>query len=263
MLRRVLAFALIAPAALFAADKPNPQLQELQRDVAQLQDEVRQLKQALEQKIAASTSQLETMTKSFSELHSTVAAVQKTVEDRTRELSPMLAAQGSKVDAVNSALATMQQAFSDLTASVNRMQTQMTDLSNSVKVIATPAPKPPSAEELLKSAEADRLGAKYDLAAQEYGDFLKSFADSPMADVAQFQLGMVHYQVKDMESAVKDFDAVVKNYPKSQKLPESLFYKAKALQAMERAPDATAACAELKRRFPRNEFASQCAAPRR
>jgi TolA-binding protein len=263
MLHRVLAFVLIAPAALVAADKPNPQIQELQRDVAQLQDEVRQLKQALEQKIGANAAQIEAMTKSFADVHTTLTSIQKIVDDRTRELSPMLASQGTKVDSVNAALATMQQAFGDLTASVNRMQTQMTDLGNAVKVIATPAPKPPSADELLKSADADRLGGKYELAAQEYADFLKTYADSPMADVAQFQLGMVHYQAKDMESAVRDFDAVSQKYPKSSKFADALFYKAKALQAMDRASEAAATCTELRRKFPRSEFVAQCAVPRR
>lgn len=63
----------------------------------------------------------------------------------------------------------------------------------------------------------------------------------PEADIAQLQLGMVHYQLKDMGSAPKDLDAVVQTYPKSAKLPEALFYKAKALEALQNK-------AELRRR---------------
>ena len=73
---------------------------------------------------------------------------------------------------------------------------------------------------------------------------------------------MVHAQLKDMEAAAKDFDAVVKSYPKSARLPEALFYKSKALEALGRKTESAAACEELRRRFPRNDFARQCAAPR-
>ena len=155
---------------------------------------------------------------------------------------------------------TVQQALADLTSGINRLQTQIVDLGNAVKVISTPAPKPPSAEELLKSADADRLGGKYELAAQGYADYLKVYADSPEADIAQFQLGAVHYQMKDMESAAKDFDAVVLHYPKSARLPEALFYKSKSLEALGRKPESAAACADLRRRFPRNDSRRQCGA---
>jgi len=131
-----------------------------------------------------------------------------------------------------------------------------------VKVMQTPAPKPPSAEDLLKSAESDRLGGKFDLALQEYADYVKQYGDTPMADTAQFQVGMLHYATKDMESAVKDFDALAEKYPRSKKLPDALFYKSKSLEALDRAADARAACQELRKRFPANDFAKQCAAGR-
>jgi TolA-binding protein len=262
MPHRFFMLSLLASAVLYA-QKPTREIQELQRDVAQLQDEVRQLKQALEQRIAASATQVEAMAKAFEPIRTGVASLQTAVADQQTKIVPIIAAQGSKVDQVNSSLATMQQAFADLTASVNRLQTQLTDLGNAVKVITTPAPRPPSAEELLKSADADRLGGKYELAAQGYADYLRTYADSPQADIAQFQLGMAHYQMKELESALNDFDAVARNHPKSSKVPDALFYKAKALQALDRASDATAACSELRRKFPRNEFVAQCAAPRR
>jgi TolA-binding protein len=251
---------------MFAADKPSREIQELQRDVAQLQEEVRNLKQALEQRLQAATTQMQTMTTSMDQLNANVGSVHKGLEqvaqEQDRKLVPMVAAQGSRVDQVAASLSTMQQAFGDLTTSINRLQTQLVDLGNAVKVIATPAPKPPSAEELLKSADADRLGGKYELAAQGYADFLKSYGDSPQADLALFQLGISHYQLKDMEAAVNDFDALAQKYAKSSRVPEALFYKSKSLQSLGRASDATAACQELRRRFPRNDFARQCAPAR-
>ncbi len=261
MLQRAVTICLIGSAALFA-QKPSREILELQRDVARLQELITGLQQTLEQRVAGVGTQTEAMTASVEKLNATVASVQASIQEQNRNLVPQVAAQGSRVEQVATTLSTMQQALADLTGAVNRLQTQMVDLGNVVKVISTPAPKPPSAEELLKSADADRLGGKYELAAQGYADFLKSYADSPQADMAQFQLGVAHFQLKDMESAARDFDAVAQKYPKSARVAEALFYKAKSLQALDRASDAAAACTELRRRFPRSEFAKLCAAPR-
>ena len=261
-MHRVLAIGLIASTALLA-QKPSREIQELQRDVAQLSEEVRGLKQALDQRVGAVSTQMEAMTKSLGQLNDSMAAVRKSVEEQDRKLTPQIAAQGSRIDQMATNFSTVQQALADLTSGINRLQTQIVDLGNVVKVISTPAPKPPSAEELLKTADADRLGGKYELAAQGYSDFLKTYADAPEADIAQFQLGAVHFQMKNMESAARDFDSVVRNYPKSQRVPESLFYKSRALEGLGRKSESAAACAELRRRFPKNEFARQCGAPAR
>jgi len=262
MLQRAITIGLLASAALFA-QKPSREVQELQRDVAQLSEDVRTLKQALEQRVTAVTTQMEAMTKALAPLNDSIAAIRKSVEDQDHKLTPQIAAQGSRIDQMATSFSTVQQSLADLTSGINRLQTQIVDLGNVVKVISTPAPKPPSAEELLKSADADRLGGKYELAAQGYSDYIKAYADSPQADAAQFQLGVVHYQMKDMESAVKDFDAVVQNYPKSARLADALFYKSMSLATLGRKTESAAACADLRRRFPRNDFARQCGAPAR
>ena len=54
----------------------------------------------------------------------------------------------------------------------------------------------------------------------------------------------------------------IQNYPKSRKLAEALFYKAKTLQALNRPAESRAACQELRRKFPTNDFAKQCAVAR-
>jgi TolA-binding protein len=87
---------------------------------------------------------------------------------------------------------------------------------------------------------------------------VKQYGDTPMADVAQFQVGVLHYVLKDPEAAVRDFQALAEKYPRSKKLPEALYYMARSYEALGRPADARAACVELRRRFATNEFAKQC-----
>ena len=249
-------------AALGAADKPNREVQELQRDVAQLQEQVKTLQQALEARITAATAQVQAATEATARVDAGVAGLQKAVGELDRKVVPLIAAQGSRVDQLAGTLSTLQQSLTDLTTAINHLQTQVADVGNAVKIIQSPAPKPPGAEELLRTAESDRLGGKPELALQEYAEFLKQYGDSPFADGAKYQVGMLHFAQKDMEAAAKDFDTLAQQYPKSPRVPEALLYKAKSLQALNRPAEARAACQKLRQKFPSHELAKQCVVPR-
>jgi TolA-binding protein len=92
---------------------------------------------------------------------------------------------------------------------------------------------------------------------------VKWYGDTPMAHVAQFQVGMLHYSMSDYEDAVNDFDTLAQKYPESTKVPDALYYKRMSLQKLGRNADAAAACQELRKRFPTNSFARQCLPPAR
>jgi TolA-binding protein len=256
-------------AALPAADKPSREIQELQRDMAQLQETIKALQQGLEGRFTAFGTQLQGMAASAEKVSATVASLQKGLDqiaqDQSRNLVPAVNAQGTRVEQMSGAFTTMQQALSDLTAAVNKLQTQIVDVNNAVKLMQPPvaAPgseKPPiGAADLINNAEGDRMGGKTDLALQEYAQYLQWYGDTPMAGVAQFQIGMLHYGMKDYEGAVKDFDTLVQKYPTFTKVPDALFYKRKSLQALGKTAEAGAVCQELRKNYASSDFAKQCA----
>jgi TolA-binding protein len=270
MFRRVSVFLLISAAILPAAD--NRDIQELQRDVAQLQEMIKNLQQAFDQRLTAMAGQIQGVAGSVDKVDASVATLQKGLEqiahDQDAKIVPLVAAQGSRVDQAAGTLNTVQQALADLTSAVNKLQAQVLDVSNAVKVMSAPAAPPPGGEkpaaaDLLNNAAGDASGGKPDLALRGYSDYLKFYGDTPMAHEAQFQIGMLHYGLKDFETAVNDFDALAQKYPDSAKMPEALFYKHKSLQALGRGSEAAKACQELRRRFPGNELAKQCVTARR
>jgi TolA-binding protein len=214
----------------------------------------------LDTRFTALAAQIQTIGESAAGLQKGLAQIS---QDQDRKIVPLVAQQGTRLEQANGALTTVQQAIGDLTTAINRLQTQVIDLGNAVKVIQSPpaAPKP-SAEELLKNAEADRLGGKYDLAVQGYLEFLKNYGDSVEADTALFQLGMTNYAMKNFVAALEDYNALAEKYPDSKRVPEALFYKSKSLASMGRAADARAACLDLRKRFAANDFAKQCAVAR-
>jgi len=255
---------LLTAAALAAADKPNRDILELQREMAQLDQKIGAMQQALEVRLTAMATQIQTVADAAAQINANSAALQKSLaqvaQDQNGKLVPAIAQQGTRLDQFGSTLTNMQQALADLTVSVNHLQTQVVDVGNAVKVISSPAaapPKPPAAD-LLHAAQSDRLGNKNDLAVQGYTDFLTAYPDSPEADTAQFELGLTHRAMKDHEAAVRDFDALVAKYGESKKVPEALYLKSKSLQSLNHPAAARAACADLRKKFPSSEFVRQC-----
>jgi tol-pal system protein YbgF len=63
---------------------------------------------------------------------------------------------------------------------------------------------------------------KYPEAISGFKQFLTTFADSALADNAQYWLGEAHYVTKQYPDALRDFRTVLEKYPDSRKIPDAL-----------------------------------------
>ena len=63
---------------------------------------------------------------------------------------------------------------------------------------------------------------RYDLAAEAFARFLRTFPDSELADNAQYWLGESHYAAQRFEAALEQFTVVINDYPRSSKVPDAL-----------------------------------------
>lgn len=257
-------------APLRAADNAQTrQMQELQRDVAQLQELVKALQATVNEKLGGMQAEVQKSVETAAQAKSSVEAAQRSLENLLKEqeskLVPPMAALGSRMEQASTALTTMQQGMADLASSMTKLQTQVADLNQAVKVLQAPPAAPPSdgpglpAADLFQNAEDDFHTGKLNLALQGYTQYLKWYSDTPLASEAQYRIGSIHQSQNDLEGALKDFDALLSTYPDSKKVPETLFYKGKVLMLLGRTAEANAAFRELRKRFPTSDVAKQAA----
>jgi TolA-binding protein len=260
-----LSLCLFVALPLLAADKPNRDIQDLQRDVAQLQELVKNLQHSLDERFTA----LQTQVQRSVDATAAVSAVQRTVEqmakDQQTNLLPTVNGLNTRMDGVSGDLRTTQQAVGDLANLMSKLQTQIVDLSNAVKVLSQPAAAPPqiSATDLITNAERDYTGGKLDLALQEYSDYLKLYGETARAGEAQYAVAWIYYSREDFGTASKEFDTVIQKYPESSKLPEAFFYKGDSLKRVGHTKEANEAFRELRQRFPNHELAKKTLSPRK
>jgi tol-pal system protein YbgF len=113
---------------------------------------------------------------------------------------------------------------------------------------------------LYQNALRDFTTGKYDLAHQEFSDYVKNFGSTDLASNAQFYLGEISYAQGDYKDAIAQYNSVLNNYPQSYKLAASLLKKGMA--ELELGMKATGArdLKEVVRRFPGSDESRRASA---
>ncbi len=80
-------------------------------------------------------------------------------------------------------------------------------------------------QELYQRAYDDYLRGNYDLAVEEFDEYLSSFPNTDLADNATYWIGECHYRQGKYRQAIDQFDKVLRRYPRSDKVPGALLKK--------------------------------------
>jgi tol-pal system protein YbgF len=269
-------FLLLTPCAGFAASKEQ---QEMQRDIAQLQDQVQRLQSAFDQQIAAIRTLVEQAldagNKTSTNLSVLANNITQTLDRDLKDSLRPVAGLSAKVDNANNDLSDVRTAMGEITVQINRMQTQLNDINNAIKVMQAPqaappppngsgagfggasASVPPSAKALWTVATGDYSSGKADLAAGEYAEFVRLYPDDPQAPDAQFFIGQVHLGQQKYDQAVMDFDVVLERFPENSKTPDAYFMKGMALKGAGQRDAAATVWRTLINKYPRSDSADQ------
>jgi TolA-binding protein len=267
---------LFLPGSVFGASK---EMQEMQRDIAQLQDQVRTLQSGFDQRMASLTTLVQQALDAANKANTSVnvlnSGVNQTLERELRQSLTPVAGLAVKVDNTNNDVSEVRNSVADLNSQVNKILQVLNDVNAQLKVLQTPAAPPPGglvpgspsgtpnappppAATLFDNAVRDQNGGKSDLALSEYSDFLKFYPNDPNAASAQFYVGEIHYAQNKLDLAVQDFDAVIERYSDNTKLtPDAYFMKGMSLKQSAHRDSAATTFRTLIAKFPRSEKAEQ------
>ena len=265
-----------APATAAAADKD---MLELQREVAlitqqvnNLQTLLNSLQETVNQKLGAQGALLQQTLDLVNQIHTQDATVAKALGDQLTQQGQKGAATvadlNAKLDQMITEFSATQENISDITSRLGRLEQRIVDLGNAVKVLQPPPasqapgglPPGTTAQGLFQNASGDQLSGKYDLALQEYKDYLKYFGDTETAASAQFHIGEILLAQGNVDDAVEAFDTVASQYPKSGQAPDALYLKAQALKKQGKRTQASQVLSQLVKLYPDSDAASRAKA---
>jgi tol-pal system protein YbgF len=267
-------FLLLTPHAGFAASKEQL---EMQREIAQVEEEVRMLQSGFDQKMATLLTLVQQALDAGHQANTSVSVLNERVaQTLDRELKDALrpvAGLTAKVDNANNDISEVRTGMADITTQLNRIQQVLADMNTAIKVMQAPpaAPPPtnqnpdsarnavPPAAVLYGNAFNDYNGGKADFAADEYAQFLRNYPDDPNAPEAQFTIGNIHLSQQKYDLAELDFDAVLEKYPEGKKTPDAYFMKGMALKLGGKRDAAATVWKTLSRKYPHSDAAKQAA----
>jgi tol-pal system protein YbgF len=256
MLAGALGGTLLGPSPVGAVAR---EMVELQQSVNQLIQGQKDMQTTLAQNAAVDKTLMEQSMDTVNKLTGTMMGLQKTVQD-------MQANSGARLDTMSTQVQGISDNLQEALARMGKLNQQLTDAQNAIQGIdaklASNAPLPaaaapgagaapgglppipgappatagnfppaaaPSADLLYSNGLRDLNGKKYDLAAQEFGDYLKFYGTTDLASNAQFYVGEIYFAQQQYDQAIDAYSKVINNYPKSFKLAPAHLKRALAL----------------------------------
>jgi len=221
----------------------------LQSDVLQLQELVRTLQKAVDEKNGMMLSLLEQLNDQVAkgnlagdEMKGAVESARAqtlTLESTVQELRDSVQLLSTKFDDTNNRIASLQRKLEE-----NQMQIQ------TLRTVPREAVVDVDPDRVYSASYNDYLMGNYALAIDGFRDYLANYPESEYADNAAYYLGDCYLQQGRQELAIQAFDQLINLYPKGDKTPVAYYKKALAQQEMQRMEDAIATLKALSKLFP-------------
>ncbi len=269
----------LAPTPVGAVSKEMIQLQ-------QSVDQLTQAQQSLRSAVDANSATLRTLiqqaTDSVNQLNGKMALVEKTVQE-------VQANTGARIDTMTTQTQGLSDNVQDIQARVGKLSQQMNDvqgLLQSIDAKISGGAPPPSAgaapgaegaagdngggnpgalapipaDTLYQNALRDFTGGRYDLARQEFSDYMTNFPTNDLASNAQFYLGEIDYAQGNYKAAISAYTKVIAQYPRSFKVAASQLKKAQAEIKLGNKQAGIRDLHEVVRKYPGSDEARQAQA---
>jgi tol-pal system protein YbgF len=288
MLAGALGGALLGPAPAGAVAR---EIIELQTGVNQLIQGQQTMQTAITENAAVQRTLIQQSLDSVNKLTAQMSSVEKITQDHA-------ASSGARLDTMGTQVQGLSDNVADLQARLGKLDQKLTDIQNGLQNIdsklASPAPTataaptgapmsaptsaptaqpaagpgpmaantppPASADVLYSNGLRDVNGKHYDLATQEFQDYLKYYGDTDLASNAQFYLGEIAFMQTQYQPALDAYNKVIEKYPKSFKTASARMRKGYCLAELGQKAAAVRELRAVVRQYPGTDEAKRSAA---
>jgi TolA-binding protein len=246
----------LACALPIAAPAQKKEMVELGRDLALLQEEVRTMNRAQNDRLGSIEATLKAMRDDLAATRRSVTVLDSGLRDRLeKSMVAPLSGISSKVDNMSQDFGYVRESVAEVNSRLGKLDQRIADLENTIRTMQAPAAPPTaptggpaaassappagvSAKSLYEGALRDKMGANSDLALKGFSDYLTWFGDTEYAPNAQYYIGEIQFNQKQYDEALASFDKVLQAYTKNPKTNDARLMKARALVKLDRRADA-------------------------
>jgi TolA-binding protein len=267
----------IAATPALAPGQKKEDIVSLQRDVADLEDRITQLKKSQDEKLDVLKRMVQEALDASSKNSATLTTLQRTIgdtltgalNDQKKAIEPLaerMVDVRTKASQTSEDVGTLRESVADLQRRVNAMDSKLGDILTQLHLITQPPTPPPSAPGIpgtaagappagfscttaYQDARGDYSGGRDQIAMQGFVDMVKYCPDDANAPTAQYYIGMLYDRAGQYSEAAEAFDRVVEQFSKNPRTCESMYRKGDELKKAKHPTDAAAAL---------NDFIKSC-----
>jgi tol-pal system protein YbgF len=248
----ILAVLLIVIAA-GPAYPENKDLLQLQSDIIQLSQQVKQIQTTVDQNNSVMKGLVEHMADQVNMLAGGMQKITATVDGLKSQNDGSTKEMRQALTTLSSTVGDLKDDMSAVRDTVNSLSKQIT----SMKTTSEPLAKP---EDLWRSAYLDYSAGNYDLAIGDFQDFLSKFPTDDRAAEAHLMMAETLAAQKKYDQALNEYDIVLQKYPDSDKSKTALLKKGYALADSNQAPQAISTLKEVVTKYPNTTEATAATA---
>lgn len=246
MKRIFFTFVFIALAACAMAGTKED-IEQVQRNVLDLQQQFWNLQKDLKENSAA--------------LQGSVTKIQNSAQD----MQTSQAALSAKLETILNQIQALSEKLDDTNRRVKELSTRQMPPSMMPADAGGMTPSQPGTEptaqpsvgeqQLFQSANAEYSKGNFEQALRGFQDLIDQYPNSSSLDGAQYMIGQCFYSMKEYVDAVTEFDKVIKQYPDSENVPGARLKKGLSLFALGKKGQAVVEFQQLVQRYPNSKEA--------
>ncbi len=251
----VVAVTLAASTPAFAVSK---EIIQLQTQVQALADQMSRMQQSFDERMGVMRNLIEQSTDNVNKLGANLDAVTKSLQQQSGDSQGRMDQLSGQVQSLHDSLDEVRARLTKMSQQLDAMATAGQNLPSQAATPPQPSPAPaPPPDILYNNALRDYTAGRYDLASQQFNDYLKYYGTTDLAGNAQFYLAEIEYRQGNFEKAVKDYDKVLEQFPGGNKAPASQLKKGYALLELGQREAGIRELNNLVQRYPRSIEATQ------
>ncbi|MGA6981257.1 MAG: tol-pal system protein YbgF [Candidatus Sulfotelmatobacter sp.] len=233
---------------------------QLQTQVQQLQEQMTAMQRSFDERMGVMNNLVQKDNDAVNKVADAITALQTTLQKTQGDSS-------GRVDQLSGQIQALNDSLDELKARVAKVSKQLDDMQSAQQSTAATAAQQQAQQQALASAPPpdvlynnalrDYNGAKYDLATQEFSDYVKFYPNTDLAGNCYFYLGEIQFHQANYQQAAQSYDQVLQNFPTGTKVASAQLKKGLALIELGKQDDGVEELRHVIQRYPRSPEALQ------
>ncbi len=238
----------------------NKEMVQLQTQVEQLQQQMTAMQRAFDERMGVMKNLVEQDTDAVNKVAAALTGLQNTLQKQQGD-------SGGKIEQLSGQIQALNDTLDELKVRLAKVSKQLEDMQAAQQTLAASqaqaqaqqqaqAQAPPP-DVLYNNALRDYNGAKNDLAAQEFTDYIKFYPNTDLAGNSYFYLAEIQFRQGNYQQSIQNYDLVLQNFPSGNKAASAQLKKGFALLELGKQDDGVRELRHLLQRYPHSPEALQ------